>query len=137
MSNKVYKLCLALSGDFEPLKQFVADELKLDGVWSHPGGDKKIFNSGTSVVISWRKNKSFLFIDGGNANYLKMKIYRYTCEGSTELSHKLDDVGELKQGQLVNTEAIRTLSDMILHLTSGMQKIHDFIDNNEKIFQSN
>ena len=34
-------LGLAWSGDFESLKRFVSESLKLDGVWSQPGGDKK------------------------------------------------------------------------------------------------
>ena len=33
-------LGLDWSGDFDSLKQFVADSLKLKGVWSQPGGDK-------------------------------------------------------------------------------------------------
>ena len=30
-------LCFAWSGDFESLKLFIKEDLKLDGTWSHPG----------------------------------------------------------------------------------------------------
>ena len=33
-------LCIAWTGDFESLKQFVSEHLKLEGTWSHPGGEK-------------------------------------------------------------------------------------------------
>ena len=37
------KLCFAWSGDYESRKHFVKDDLKLEGVRSQPGGDKKLF----------------------------------------------------------------------------------------------
>ena len=56
-------LGIAWIGDFESLRQFVSEHLKIDGVWSHPGGDKKVFTS-ESVIISWRKSKGILLVSG-------------------------------------------------------------------------
>ena len=36
------KLQLTWTGDFASLKQFVCNIIKLQGIWSQPGGDKKI-----------------------------------------------------------------------------------------------
>ena len=64
MAIKTDKLCLAWTGDYESLKQFVHyKSLKLDGIWSQPGGDKKVFNA-DDCLISWRKNNKLLFIEG-------------------------------------------------------------------------
>ena len=47
MAAKVLRenLCLAWSGDLESLKLFLEEDLKFNGTWSHPGGDKKFFSS--------------------------------------------------------------------------------------------
>ena len=37
------KINIAWTGDFECLKQFTNEFLKLHGDWSQPGGDKKVF----------------------------------------------------------------------------------------------
>ena len=54
-------LCFAWSGDFESLKLFIKEDLKLDGTWSHPGGDKKLFST-ENITISWRRSKSILWL---------------------------------------------------------------------------
>ena len=66
-------LGLTWSGDFKSLKRFVSESLKLDGTWSQPGGDKKVFTA-KDVSIIWRKNKSFLVFEGVKANQLKMRF---------------------------------------------------------------
>ena len=38
------KLHLYWSGDFASLKHFVCSVIKLQGCWSQPGGDKKVFS---------------------------------------------------------------------------------------------
>ena len=125
------KLNFAWIGDFESLKQFVSDTLKLDGTWSQPGGDKKLFTFGDSS-ISWRKNKNLLSLDGVKVSNLKRKLCKQICEHgkdnsellSSEARHldKLSDISadieNLKLGQLVNGEAIQTLSDSVSHVTS-------------------
>lgn len=72
-------LGLAWSGDFESLKTFVSESLKLNGTWSQPGGDKKIF-TGKDVSIIWRKNKNFLAFEGVKANQQKEEICRLMCD---------------------------------------------------------
>jgi hypothetical protein len=50
-------LGLCWTGDFESLKHFVADSLKLNGTWSQPGGDKEVFIAEDASIV-WRKNKA-------------------------------------------------------------------------------
>ena len=73
MVIKTDKLCLAWTGDYESLKQFVMESLKLDGIWSQPGGDKKVFNavrvelqqSCYSIsLLFWNKRRLLLRITG-------------------------------------------------------------------------
>ena len=64
------KLELAWTVDFPSLKRFVNESLKLTGVWSQPGGDKKVLSVGSSL-ISWRKNKKVLSFCGTQADKLK------------------------------------------------------------------
>ena len=82
------KLSFAWTGDFESLKQFVSDTLKLDGTWSQPGGDKKLFTFGDSS-ISWRKNKNLLSLDGEKASNLKRKLCKQICEHDKDNSEVL------------------------------------------------
>ena len=64
MASKLFeKLCFAWSGDYESLKQFVKDDLNLEGTWSQPGGDRKLFTLGDSTIL-WKKNKNVLCLDG-------------------------------------------------------------------------
>ena len=61
------KLSFAWTGGFGLLKQFVSENLKLDGTWSQPGGGKKLFTFENSTII-WRKNKNLLSFDGEKAS---------------------------------------------------------------------
>ena len=61
------KLHLYWSGDFASLKHFVCNVIKLQGSWSQPGGDKKVF-SGDVFSITWRKSKRMLKFDGERSN---------------------------------------------------------------------
>ena len=56
--------------------------LKLTGVWSFPGGDKKIFNDGYTS-ISWRKNKKLLLLDGKDVNSIQGRTLGGVWEGVT------------------------------------------------------
>ena len=54
MASKLFeKLCFAWSGDYESLKQFGKDDLNLEGTWSQPGGDRKLFTLGDSTIL-WK-----------------------------------------------------------------------------------
>ena len=48
-------LSFAWTGDCDALKAFVVDDLKLNGNWEQPGGDKKVFKFNNSSIV-WRKN---------------------------------------------------------------------------------
>ena len=135
------KLCLAWCGDLESLKELLSEKYKLNGAWSQPGGDKKVFTFGDSS-ISWRKNRSLLHFDGTEANLIKKEMCKQICEdgkdnsadshalvaGSSCISNDFsEDIESLKLGQSSNGEAIRTLSENIAYLTSVMSQIQDNI----------
>ncbi len=44
-------------GTLDNLKKFVSDELKLLGKWTSPGGETKLFTSG-SVSLKWQSKTS-------------------------------------------------------------------------------
>lgn len=48
MVELIGNLSLAWSGDFESLKKFANEILQLDGVWTQPGDDRKLFTFGDS-----------------------------------------------------------------------------------------
>ena len=56
-------LCIAWSGDYDSLKKFISEDLKLDGNWEQPGSDKKVFKT-DNFSVSWRKSKSLLHFEG-------------------------------------------------------------------------
>ena len=72
--NSVAKSSLKLSWtrDFVSLKSFVLlyATLKLQGDWTKPGGDKKVF-IGKSFRITWRKGKKLLNFEGIDSNKIK------------------------------------------------------------------
>ena len=51
------KLQLIWTGDFQSLKRFMSENLKLNGVWSQPGGDKIVFSDGLSSISYGEKTK--------------------------------------------------------------------------------
>jgi hypothetical protein len=119
------KLCLAWFGDLESLKELLSEKYKLNGAWSQPGGDKKVFTFGDSS-ISWRKNKNLLHFDGIEANLIKKEMCKQICvdgeynlvsadlhvpvAGSSCISNDFsENIESLKLGQYSNGEAIRTL----------------------------
>ena len=71
-------LCFAWTGEFDLLKNFVKDNLKLNGIWSQPGGDKKVFASENCKVI-WRKNKNILSADGKRAQNVLQEMCKQMC----------------------------------------------------------
>ena len=56
------KLCLAWSGSYESLKQFVSNDLQLNGIWEQPGGERKWFIS-DKLTIWWRKVRHLLSLE--------------------------------------------------------------------------
>ena len=121
-------LGLCWTGDFESLKYFVADFLKLSGTWSQPGGDKKVFVAEDASII-WRKNKNILTIEGVKENQLKREVCRYICDYSSESFDASTEIEDLKQGQQSNKEAIQAFSDTISHMGAVVSQFQDFMDN--------
>ena len=87
-------------------------------MWSHPGGEKKLFTS-ESVMICWRK--CILLVSGGKAVNIANELCEQICNGgdginaqglpsnkSVDIYHDIED---LKCGQSANGEAIQSLFD--------------------------
>ena len=132
------KLSLAWTGDYQALKDFVSDDLQLEGVWSQPGGDKKLF-TGDEATIIWRRNKNLLSIDGKRANDILGKLCEIICgqdenssetpvsrRSSVQSSCTCEGIETLKQGQLINGEAIQALSGSVAQLASMITQLRDF-----------
>ena len=118
-------LCFAWSGDFESLKLFIEEDLKLDGTWSHPGRDKKLFST-ENITISWRRDKSILWRKGENADSLMknlsdMMLERGKYNNNSDIISKpslsgkqfdiYNEIESLKTGQPINRELVQTLSN--------------------------
>jgi hypothetical protein len=73
MSSFIENISLTWTGDLVSLKQFSSEVLKLDGEWSQPGGDKKLFTFVNSTMV-WRKNKNVLTINGERSEEIKKQI---------------------------------------------------------------
>ena len=125
-------LGIAWSGDFNSLKQFVKDVLKLVGEWSQPGGDRKVFTFGSSS-ISWRKSKSCLQLEGEETITIKKKICELMLEGeitsqgqmnsSSSPEMSAEEIESLKTGQLVNSEAIQSLAESVAQISSILSEL--------------
>ena len=79
-------LQIAWTGDLLSLKQFVNETLKLEGQWSQPGGEMKVFTSGTNT-ISWRKKRKDLQFKGTDADSLKHTVC-LIMKGTDNLNNK-------------------------------------------------
>ncbi len=134
-------LCIAWTGDFESLKQFVSEHLKLEGTWSHPDGDKKLFTS-EDATISWRKSKNLLSVVGEKATDIVKELCKLICKDpvgteslvllSGEPADIYGDIEELKSGQITNSEAIRAMSYSVLHISSVLSQFQLFINERNK-----
>ena len=73
------ELLLYWNSDFEQLRQFVNKNAELkNGVWSSPERDKKTYSDG-HTLISWRKGKELLQIEGKEVNLIKAKLCSAIC----------------------------------------------------------
>lgn len=141
--NTSKNLCFAWTGEFSSLKCFVKDNLKLNGIWTQPGGDKKVFTSDDSILV-WRKNKGILLIDGVRAHDIMKVLCKHMCD-EFDSGASTDEVGQtsmqpcdvheaietLKFGQSLNSEAIRTLSGSVLQLSTVVAQFQSLMDENQ------
>lgn len=74
-------LRLSWIGDHDSLKEFVRDSLILQGTWSSPAGEKKLFEA-EGLTILWLKNKKFLAVDGKDAKEIRSRLIRAMCTSS-------------------------------------------------------
>ena len=72
-------LKLTWTGDFQSLKPFVCNNIKLQYDWTQPGGDKKVF-IGKSFGITWRKGKKLLNFEGTDSNKVKRALCITLCD---------------------------------------------------------
>ena len=134
------QLCFAWAGDFESLKQFIGENLKLEGSWTQPGGDKKVFDFDGSTII-WRKNKNLLYLEGEKASEVMKELCKQICKQDEDISitqqssmqEVCNDLESLKLGQLVNTEAIQAMSGSISSIIPVIRQFQEFMDKTKKI----
>ena len=135
MEGLAKNLSLSWTGDLDSLNIFVKEILKLDGEWTQPGGDKKHFEYGNSS-ISWRKNKRLLSIDGEKSSEIKMEICKIMLKDNYNLETPLlqsqaclsddkysNEIEHLKENQRINNEAIQSLADSIVHISSTISQM--------------
>ena len=89
------RLQLTWTGDFASLKQFVCNTIKLQGIWSQRGGDKKVF-SDDLFSITWRKSKKILNFDGKESNKVKRLFCMELCDAqnSTQVDQRDEPVNK-------------------------------------------
>ena len=162
MVSFIDHISFAWTGDFDSLKLLIADDLKLDGTWEHPGGDKKVFKFNDSL-ISWRKGKGLLQIEGDEMG----KVYQHLCKKilnslhssvknvvSSDMSCQTNvdtprqsscpcadvvfDIEELKSGQEINREIIQTLSQTVEQIVEfmGQCKGEKSVENGGKLVKN-
>ena len=131
---KSNNLCLAWDGVYGALKQFVQDSLKLEGTWSQPGGDKKVFKT-DKCLISWRKNRKLLYIEGEKETQVKIELYKCLFDEEFQPSFQASlpcnsydtsaEIEELKSGQLTNGQAIQSLAESVSQMASIISQLQD------------
>ena len=89
ISNNEYDLSminsnlkLAWTGDFTSIKCLVREHLKLDGVWTSPGGEKKVFICNNIPTISWWQKKKLVEFYGANASTIRQKLFATMSDGN-------------------------------------------------------
>ncbi len=143
MAAKVLRenLCLAWSGDFESLKLFLKEDLKFNGTWMQPGGDKKLFSS-ENLTISWRRDKSILSFEGEKVDGLKkdlcdMLLERGEYNNNSDINSNHNYSGKdfdiyneisLKTDQSINREMVQSLSNSISHFAEVISNLQEFQD---------
>ncbi len=136
LTNIVYNVHIAWVGDYDSLKKFISEDLKLDGIWEQPGVDKKTFRT-DSISISWRKTKSLLHLEGTEAGSITQQLFAKICNNAvtasiyfnTDNSNSLPktilqsssckcadvfaNIVELRDSQNVNNKAVSAISNSV------------------------
>ena len=143
-------LSFAWTGDYDALKVFVVDDLKLNGNWEQPGGDKKVFKFNNSSIV-WRKNTGFLQIEGEEVGYVMRRLcakilseYKNTenvnnidvsCQTVADLEcvSVESEIEELKTSQAVDREIILSLSDTVAQIAGFIKQLQEQNCSNSQI----
>ena len=56
LGNRI--LCIAWSGTYESLRQFVSEDIQLKGTWEQPGCDRKLFRKGLLSINGENETES-------------------------------------------------------------------------------
>ncbi|CAB3995877.1 T-complex 1 subunit zeta-like [Paramuricea clavata] len=110
--NQMRELHLCWMGNIEQLKQFVSDNIELNGVWVSPGGDKKKYRDG-DTSISWRKGNKVLRIEGKGKNQINAKLCSIICNSGISLeeagaANNLSSVSHCRTSELsVEMEGVK------------------------------
>ena len=73
------KVSLAWSGSYKSLKQFVSNDLQLNGIWKQPGNDRKRFIS-DKLTMRWRKDRYLLSLEGERATDFMKDLCGRICD---------------------------------------------------------
>lgn len=97
------ELKMAWAGDYESLKAFVNEKLGIEGEWSSPGGERKLFKS-RNVVMHWWKNKTFLSIEGNQASETKRLLMAYICDSIGEATPAVENLSKSCNCAVLSTD---------------------------------
>jgi hypothetical protein len=149
MSGFIENLSLAWTGDFVSLEQFSSEVLNLDGEWTQPRGDRKLFTFGNSTMV-WRRNKNLLTINGERSEEIKKRVCKVMLKDSITLSTLpsqaqssmttdayFDDIKSLKEGQMLNCEIIQSLAESVSDLASVISRVQGNEVENNSNFNKN
>ena len=102
-------LKLSWVGDLESLKSLVNEHLKLNGVWSSPGGEKKTFSS-DDVDIIWLKKKKTIQFQGTNAATIIHNLMSTFTNGNNTVNTAVNDLKDRSQTERYCTCTCNELS---------------------------
>ena len=136
-------ISFAWTGDLELLKQFVNEILNLDGEWSQPGSDRKVFTYGDSS-ITWRKNKCLLSFTGERSDEIKQEVCKQICVNNlTKATQSVFDesnkssqacteaIESLKADQKLNNEVIQSLAESISRISTVVCELQTRLENSD------
>ena len=124
-------LKLSWRGDLASLQTFVEGNLNLQGTWSSPGGEKKLFVA-ENLTVQWLKNKKFLSIEGKNVHKVVHYLIEYICSDSDQQNYDACNIDNTeihsKKAKNVNTSGeflMESQSSVVCRCSELSQKVAD------------
>ena len=121
----------------------VKEILNLDGVWSQPGSDPKVFTYGDSS-ITWRKNKCLLSFAGEKSDKVKQEVCKHfrvnnltkatqpVLNQSYKPSNDCTEATEsLKTNQKLNNETIQSLAESVSRISTVVSELQTRLESSE------